>query len=425
MPALELALVAAIILVNGYFALSELAIASARPARLKALAAGGDLGAAAALALRENPGRYLSTVQVGITFAGMFAGAFSGATLAGELGRVLQSLGLSAAGSQALGLALVVAGISYLTLIVGELVPKQIALRNAERIAARVARPMARLARLTSPLVWLLDASSRLCLRILGVRAAAAEVVTHEEIRALVAEAETAGIVEPVEKAIISRVMRLSDRPIRAVMTPRRDIEWIDLDAGADAIRAAIRQARHARLPAAHGSIDTAAGVLETKDVLDAILDGRAPDFQAMVKPVPALLDSLDVLDAVSALRGASVHLALVVDEYGLCEGIVTTGDILKAIAGEFSGGGRTEPLAVRRDDGSWLLDGAMPVEEMTELLGLALPDEGDYHTVAGLVLTALKHLPSAGEWFVEQGWRFEVVDMDGRRVDKVLAARQ
>lgn len=423
MIVLELGLVALLILVNGFFAMSELAVVSSRPARLKAARTAGDGGATVALALKESPGRFFSTVQVGITLAGMCAGTFSGATLADELARGLESLGSGAALSRTVALAAVVTGISYVSLVFGELVPKQIALRNAERIATRIARPLARLSRVAAPVVWLLDASARLSLQALGVRSTGGQTVSEEEIKALIGEAESAGVVEPVEKAMITRVMRLGDSPVGAVMTRRGDLDWIDLDADPAAIRETVRKTRHARLPAANGSIDTVVGIIETKDVLDALLDGRALDFKTMIKPAPAVLDASDVLDAVAVLRKPDVWLALVVDEYGLFRGIVTTADVLRAIAGTFGESDLpSEPLAVRRADGSWLLDGAMPVDEAAELLGVVLPAERAYHTVAGFVLTTLKHLPTAGEWFIDDGWRFEVVDMDGRRVDKVLA---
>lgn len=425
MIVLELVLVVALILVNGFFAMSELAVVSSRAARLKAIAAAGEHGASAALALKEAPGRFLSTVQIGITMAGMFAGAFSGATFAEHLAGSLQAQGVNAALSETIALAAVVATISYLSLIFGELVPKQIALRNAERIAARVAPTMAWLSRRAAPAVWVLETSVGASLRLLGLRASSGQTVSQEEIKVMIAEAESAGIVEPAEKTMLNRVMRLSERPIAAVMTRRADIDWIDLDAAPAAIRTVVRQTRHGLLPAAHGTIDAVAGILHTKDLLDALLDGRTPDVAAMVRPAPALLETMDVLDAVTALKGAGAHLALVVDEYGLCEGIVTTTDILNAITGSFGAGGEpAEPPAVRRDDGSWLLDGALLVEDAAEILGVSLPAERDYHTVAGLMLSHLKHVPSAGQWFIGHGWRFEVVDMDGRRIDKVLATR-
>jgi putative hemolysin len=421
----EVLIVLALIALNGVLALSELAIVSARRARLKTMAAKGNRGASAALLLAKNPGRFLSSVQIGITLVGILAGAFGGATLAERCAGWLIGLGLGAELAKTVAFTLIVAAITYLSLIMGELVPKQIALRSAEKVAARVARPMLWLARVTSPLVSLLDLSSQFTLRLFGHGAEPEPQVTEEEINTLVAEAASTGVVEPAEHAMIASVMRLGDRPVRAVMTHRREVQWLDLDADEATKRATLLTAQHSRLPVAHGNIDEVIGVVVLKEVLDALLEGRAIDWNGLVRKAPVIHENIDALDAIEMFKGSKAHLALVVDEYGTFEGVVTTGDILASIAGQFhEGGGGPTPGAAQREDGSWLIDGAMPVDEMAALLGLSLPTPRDYDTAAGLVLDQLRRLPKTGESFTALGWRFEVVDLDGRRIDKILATR-
>jgi putative hemolysin len=425
MLALEISVIFLLIALNGFFAMSELAVVSANRVRLKSLVKLGVRGSRRALALAERPGRFLSTVQIGITLAGVFAGAYSGATVAGRLAGHLEIAGVPDHLSDSIALASVVAVITYLSLILGELVPKQIALHRAEKVATAVAPAMTFIARLGSPFVWLLDTSSAFVLRRLGAGVPAKASVTEEEIKILVAEAEASGAVEPEEKDMITRVMRLGDRPVRAIMTPRRDVDWIDLDADDAEIRATIRRTPHSRLAAAHGYVDAVVGIVHTKDVLNAYIDGGAVDVRRFVTKAPIVPDGVPALEIVDVFKASEVHIALVVDEHGTFEGVVTTTDILSAIAGEFREAGETSPAGpVQRDDGSWLLDGDLPVEELAGILGLSVPEDRDFHTVAGLVLWQLKHLPEVGESFVADGWRFEVVDTDGRRIDKVLAQK-
>jgi putative hemolysin len=425
MLALEITLVLVLIAVNGYLAMSELAVVSARRSRLQRLAEAGSRGASMALALAEHPGRFLSTVQIGITLVGVLAGAFSGATLAERLADYLEARGVVTGVADTLAVALVVAAITYLSLIVGELVPKQLALRNAERVAASVARPMTLLARWAAPAVWVLDASSRFLLRLFGSHPPEAPHVTEEEIKSLIAEAETAGVVEPEEKQMITGVMRLGDRPAKSVMTPRHDVDWVDLEADAATIRAKFRTSGHSRLPAGCGSVDEIVGVIRAKDLLDAWLDGRVVEPKALVRDVPVVTELADALEVIEVLRKSPVDMAIVVDEYGTFQGLVTLADILEAIAGEFAGPeAAAAQRAVRRDDGSWLLDGAMPCDEAGELLGTTLPTGDSFHTLAGFVLWLFKRVPNAGEAVEWKGWRFEVVDLDSRRIDKVLASR-
>jgi putative hemolysin len=423
---LELAIVAALIVLNGLLAMSELAIVSSRPARLRAMIERNVIGSRRALALASDPGKFLSTVQIGITLVGVLSGAFSGATLGLRLAGWLVSLGLSERLAEPIAVAVVVALITYASLIIGELVPKQIALRDPEAIAVRVAPAMTILAKVASPLVWFLDISGKAALWLLGQRGEAKERVTEEEIKTLIAEAESAGVLEPGEKEMIAGVMRLGDRPVRAVMTPRWDVDMLNLADPPDAIRAAIAKSPHSRLPVYDGNPDEPLGVVQAKALLDACMAGEDFDVSAFVRRAPIIPDSVDARDVVAILKASPVHIGLVHDEYGHFEGVVTTADILESIVGVFhSEAGPTEPAVVRRDDGSLLISGWMPVDEFAEFTRIRLPAERSYHTVAGFVLDRFGTLPSVGESFDAHGWRFEVMDLDGRRVDKILATRQ
>ena len=422
---IELAIVIVLIFVNGLLALAELAIVSSRRARLRALVDREVVGARRALALASDPGRFLSTVQIGITLVGVLSGAFSGATLGLRLADWFVQLGLRSGIAEAVGVGLVVAVITYFSLVIGELVPKQIALRNPEKIAVRVAPAMTAMARIASPVVSFLDISGRAVLRALGYQAQAEHRVTDEEIRTLMAEAETAGVIEPGERAMIAGVMRLGDRPVRAVMTPRREVDMIDLTDDPDDIRRKIVETVHSRLPVHAGTPEEMLGVIQAKDLLDAYLRDERPDIRSQVRPGANVPDTADALDVVDVIKGSPVHMALVHDEYGHFQGVVTNADILEAIVGEFrTDEGPVEPDAVQRDDGSWLIAGSMPVDEMADRLSIAVPQERGYHTAAGFMLNQLGHLPDVGESFDSQGWRFEVVDLDGRRIDKIMAMR-
>jgi putative hemolysin len=422
---IELAIVVALILMNGLLALAELAIVSSRRARLRTLVDREVIGSRRALALATDPGRFLSTVQIGITLVGVLSGAFSGATIGLRLAEWLVDLGVRASIAEAVGVGLVVAVITYFSLVIGELVPKQIALRDPEKIAVRVAPAMTAMATIASPVVSLLDMSGRAVLRALGYETQPEYRVSDEEIRSLMAEAETAGIIEPGERAMIAGVMRLGDRPVRAIMTPRREVDMIDLTSDPEDIRSTIVQSVHSRLPTHTGTPEEMLGVVQAKDLLDAYLRGERPDIRAQVRPAPTVPDTADALDVLDVIKGSPVHMALVHDEYGQFKGVVTNADILEAIAGAFrTDEGSLEPDAVPRDDGSWLISGGMPADEMADRLSIALPPDRSYHTAAGFVLSQLGHLPEIGESFDSQGWRFEVVDLDGRRIDKILASR-
>ncbi|MCC6471686.1 MAG: HlyC/CorC family transporter [Alphaproteobacteria bacterium] len=422
---IELAVVALLIVVNGLLAMSELAVVSSRPAKLRSMAELGVKGSRRALALASDPSRFLSTVQIGITTVGVLSGAFSGATLGQRLSLWLKTLGLAAGTADILGVGLVVAAITYLSLIIGELVPKQLGLRAPEAIAVRVAPTMTVLAMIGAPLVWLLDRSGKAALRLLGQHEEPAQRVTEEEIKTLIAEAESAGVLEPDERRMITGVMRLGDRPVRAVMTPRQSVNMIGVDADPATARKAIAESPHSRLPVWEGTPDTVIGVVQAKDLLDACLEGKQPSVRDFVRKAPIVPETADALDVVSELKGAKVHMGLVHDEYGTFQGVVTPADIMEAIAGAFrTEEGLPEPAVVRRDDGSFLIAGSMPADEFAELTGMKLPEGRRYHTVAGFVLECLGRLPALGESLDANGWRIEVVDLDGRRIDKLLCKR-
>jgi putative hemolysin len=415
---LELGIAVLLIGLNGLFALSELAIVSARKARLKAMADNGRAGASTALKLAEDPGRFLSTVQIGITLVGILAGAFSGAALGDRLTEILLGQGMPERAAEPLGYGLVIGSITYLSVVVGELVPKHLALKSPEGIACAVAPLMALISRIAAPVVWLLDASTKLIFRLFGQSTESESAVTEEEIRTIMAEAETAGVIETDERKMIAGVMRLGDRAVRGVLTPRTDVDWIDLNDSPSEIREILINTPHSRIPVAEGHPDNMLGVIQARELLAATLREEALDIRKHIRKAPIIPDTLDALDALEVLRQAEVPMALVHDEYGHFDGVVTPADILDAIAGAFrSDEGEAEPEAVQREDGSWLLAGWMPADEMAEQLGVSLPERRNYETVAGLVIGELQHLPNAGE-------AIEVVDLDGRRIDKVLASR-
>lgn len=420
----EILIVVLLTVVNGLLAMSELAVVSARPARLRVLADKGSSGAEQAIRLAENPGRFLSTVQIGITLVGVLSGAFSGATLGARFAEWLRTQGLSGSAADALGVGLVVVAITYLSLIIGELVPKQVALRDPEKIAARVAPTMGFLSRLAAPLVWLLDTSGKLVLALLRQTGAGEGAMTDEEIRTILAEAHVAGVIETEESEMLSGVMRLADRNARALMSPRREVEMVEIDASPDDTIAQLRETRRSKLPVRDKSTDDVVGVLYVKDVYNAISSGQPVTVRGLMREVPVVSDLANALDVVEVLRNSAEHIALVYDEYGTFEGIVTSGDILEAITGTFRDDESDEPSMFRREDGSYLVAGWMPVDEFCHALNYPRSENGGYETVAGLVLNELQRLPVLGESFERHGWRFEVMDLDDRRIDKVLVSR-
>jgi putative hemolysin len=427
---LEVGIILLLVLLNGTFSMSELAIVSSRRGKLLAMVKAEKPGAAAALALAEDPSRFLPTVQVGITLVGIFAGAYAGQGMANRLAEVLTLIPGFAAYASQVALFVVVLIITYLSLILGELVPKQFALRNPEGVACLVARPMTALSRFASPMVWLLSHSSALVLKLLGASAPVESSVTEEEVKAVVAEGAQAGALVHEERHMIERVLRLADKPVRALMTPRNEVDWIDRAATPAEIANRLRASNVTRFIVAEGRIDNVVGVVATKDLLDQLLEEGGELSVALALRQPMVLpDNLSALDALERLRSDRIGLALVMDEYGSFEGVVTASDLLEAIVGEL--GGDPVPAAgsggaVQRHDGSLLLDGMMASDEARDRLDLPeLPGKGSYHTVAGLMLALLQRVPREGDRIVWGGWRFEIVDMDGRRVDKVLAHRE
>jgi putative hemolysin len=425
-PWLDVLLLLALIALNGVLAMSELAIVSSREARLKAMARSGSSGAQCALDLAAEPGRFLSTVQSGITLIAIFAGAFSGEALGGPTAERLQLAGLSESTAHTVGFGVVIVLTTFVSLVIGEIVPKQIALRSPEPIAVIVARPMRLLSRITAPFVWLLDRSSTLIFALVGFDRESKNQVTAEELHLVVAEAKTAGVLEESERAIISGIVRLADRPVREVMTPRTEIDWIDVASSPDEVREALLDTGHTRIPVAEGSVENIVGVLEIRDVVAALLENRPLDLRGLCRKAPVIPDLMDAMDALAALRSAEVPLALVHDEYGHLDGIVTPGSILAALAGTFAHDIEQgeEPPLVEREDGSWLVSGAANADLLSDRLGVAMPDDRDFSTVAGFALSVLKHLPETGETFRHDGWSFEIVDMDGRKIDKLIASR-
>jgi putative hemolysin len=421
----NLVIVFALILLNGLFALAELAVVSSRRARLRAMADRGRRGAQSALALHADPGRFLSSVQIGITLVGIVNGAFSGEAFGDAAAEALVALGLNAATAATLGYAGIILVVTYLSVIVGELVPKSLALRNPEGIACTVAPAMTLFARLAAPAVWVLDASTRLIMRLIGQGGAEEPRVTDEEIKSLIAQAEQAGVVETDERDMIASVMRLADRRATSLMTPRMEIEWIDMSDPPADIAEQLKTTRQTFLPAAGDSLDHVEGVVRTREALLVLLDGKAPDLEALLHRVDSVPESAAALDVVTRLREAPTPVVFVRDERGHFEGLITSTDILESIAGAFvSESGPTEPDVVARDDGTYLMNGAMPADEAAELLGILLPDRRSYETLAGLMLDRLGRLPDTGEAIEADGWRLEVIDMDGQRIDKLLARR-
>ncbi|MCC7395424.1 MAG: HlyC/CorC family transporter [Sphingomonadaceae bacterium] len=425
-PLGDIAIILALVLLNGLLSMSELAIVSARRPRLEAMERRGSTGARAAIQLAAEPGRFLSTVQIGITLVGIVAGAYSGAALGIPAARAIQSMvSIDAELAASLGFALVIALTTYVSLIIGELVPKQFALRSPERIAAIAAIPMQWLARATAPVVWLLDGSSALIFAALGLNRESEDKVTAEELHLVVAEASKSGVIEEGERAIISGVVRLADRPVRDVMTPRTDVDWIDLALDADGVRKKLLASPHSRLPVGKGSVDALVGVVEARDIAIALLRGQTINLKKMARKAVIIPDQLDAMDALGALRSADVPMLFVHDEYGHFDGLVTPADVLSAIAGEFASDSDigTDPHLVERADGSLLVSGAMPADALAERLGLTLDDEREFATAAGFALDRLKHLPVTGEIFDAHGYRFEIMDMDGRKIDKLLVS--
>ncbi len=423
---LEVVIILLLILLNGLFSLSELALISARRARLAVLQRKGVAGATAARALSDDPQRFLPTVQVGITLVGVLTGVFGGARIASHIQEWLERIPALVTYAESIALGVVVVVTTFLTLVLGELVPKQLALRHPEMIATRVAVPIIWFSRIGAPVVWLLGKSSAFVLRIFGLHRDSRQSVTEEELKALLIEGAQTGVLEIEERDMIERVLRLADKPVRAIMTPRTELAWIDRTDPAKVIAQTLKSAPHSRFVVCDNSIDNVVGVVQAKDLLDRILSGGELSVSAALRQPMIVPDTVTALDALERLKSDPMGLALVMDEYGSFEGVVTAADVLEAIVGDASGPDHQDGVPGPEGETSMTLDGMTPVDELKARLNLPdLPAEGSYHTLAGLVLALLRRVPRVGDRIVFGGWRFEVLEMDGRRVDKVLAGRE
>ncbi len=422
---LEILLLFLLIVANGIFSMSEMAIISSRKVRLQNMANQGNRKARVALELAEAPNRFLSTVQVGITLIGILAGAFGGATISAKLAENFNQIPWLAPYSQGLSFGLVVMTITYLSLIVGELVPKRLALNNPESIAATVAMPMRAIAAFASPVVHLLSASTDLVLRIIGIGPSTEPQVTEEEIKVLIEQGTEAGMFEEAEQDMVERVFRLGDRPVSALMTPRPDIVWLDLEDTTEENRKKMMDSANSRFPVCQGGLDNVLGIMPVTDLLARSLSGEALDLTVSLRQPVFVPESTRGLKVLELFKQTGTHMALVVDEYGVIQGLVTLNDILVEIVGDVPSADELEdPQAVQREDGSWLLDGMLPVDEFFKIFAVSDAQgehRGSYQTLGGFVITHLGRIPNAADHFEWDGMRFEVMDMDGNRVDKVL----
>jgi putative hemolysin len=424
---LEIAILIFLILLNGVFAMSELAIVSAKRPRLKASADRGNLGARAALKLLDDPSRLLSTVQIGITLIGIVAGAYGATAIADDLQPVVaRNFPAIAEWSDDIAFAIVIALTTYLSLVLGELVPKRIAMTAPEAIAGLVAPAMALLATVSGPVVWILKASTDALLTLLGLNRKKPTNVTEEEIHAVIDEGHSAGLIEPEEREMITGVLRLGDRSVRAVMTPRPDIVWLDPLKSDEENLAIIRESGHSRFPVAEGGIDSVVGIAQSKDLLVRCGLGQELGLRDVIHAPIVVPESMSVLRLLETMRESPVRMLLIADEYGAIHGLVTAADVLEAIVGDVALSAEDAIVPpVRRDDGSWLIDGMMPIDEFERLMSVpALGEDGSFETVAGLVIHLLQRMPAAGERIQRKPLEFEIVDLDGRRIDKVLVRR-
>jgi len=426
--ALELFLILVLVVANGVFSGSEIAIVSARKIRLEQLAKRGNRKAKLALKLANSPNNFLSAVQIGITLIGILSGAVGGATIARRLGEFLQTVPLLQAYANPLGIFLVVSLITYLSLVVGELVPKRIALSNPELIACNVAPVMQWLARITSPVVYVLGVSTDGLLRLLGIKTQEESPITEEEIRVLIRQGTQAGMIEEAEQEMVERVFRLGDRPVKTLMTPRTSIAWLDVESDWLENQQEILETPYSRFPVGRDSLDECLGFVRVKDILNCQWSGQAINLETLVQPPLFVAESTRSLNVLEMFRESGTHLALITDEYGGIEGLVTLNDLMEAIVGNIPNDDEIEePQIIEREDGSYLLDGLLSIDEFKELFDietLSNEEEGNYHTLGGFVIESLGKIPQSGEWFISDGLRVEVVDMDSIRIDKVLVSQ-
>ena len=424
--AVEIGLLLLLIVLNGVFAMSELAIASSRKTRLQQWAAEGNAGATAALKLAEEPNQFLATVQIGITLIGIVTGFFGGSTLSAPVALQLSRVPALAPYSEMISILLVVGLVTYLSLVVGELVPKRLALQSPERLATLVAPPMTLLSRIASPIVRLLGASSEVILRVLGVRSAEDAPVTEEEIAILLQEGTAAGVFTPGEHELLEGVFDLGDRDVRDLMTPRYRLVALDVNAPMEENYRKMAESPHHLFPVYEGELDKLVGMVPVKKLWAASVSGEPIDLRALAEPALIVPESMPGLDAVKRFQGRSNTAAMVVDEYGGIQGLLSLHDLVEAITGDLGDTPERSDEAVQRPDGSWLLDGALPVHQVRSLLQLGpLPGEetGDFETLGGFLMASLGRIPETGDAYSWDNFNFEVVDMDGRRIDRVLVS--
>jgi putative hemolysin len=424
MLAVAIVVVLLLVVLNGLFAMTELAVVSSRKSKLQSRAEKGDRGARAALKLAEEPTHFLSAVQVGITLIGILAGAYGQAAIAGELNRMIEAAFPAVASwSEVASTAVVVVFITYVSLIVGELVPKRLALIFPESIAAKMAAPISTLAIVLHPFVVLLTASTSGILKIMGVKDRDGSDVTQEEVETMIAEGTSAGLIEPEEQEMIEEILTLGDRPIRVAMTPRHEVFWVALDDTEEQLREEVRTCPYSRIVVAReNDVDNPLGVVHKKDLLDSLLDNGEFNIEKHVQLPAFIPQSTSVLKALEIMKSSKVHMAFLVDEFGAFEGVVTATDLLEMIAGDFDEGHDEADAMIRqRDDGTWLVDGQTDLEELSDELGEDFGDAEGFHTVAGLVLHELSRVPDEGERLQLGRFEVEVIDMDDRRIDKLL----
>ena len=424
----EIIFILVLIIANGIFSGSEIAVVSARKIRLEQLANKGDRKAKLALKLANSPNDFLSTVQIGITLIGILSGALGGATVAQRLESVLKSIPLLEPYSQPLSIVVVVGLITYLSLVLGELAPKRLALNNPEVVACNVAGPMRLLSKITAPVVRLLSFSTDTLIKLLGISDSKEPPVTEAEIRGLIEQGTEAGVFEEAEEDMVNRVFRLGDRPIRALMSPRRDIIWLDVEATLEENKEELINSTYSRFPVARGSLDECLGVVRVRNMLAAYLLGEEINLESMLQAPLYVPETTKALKVLELFKESGTHIAMVTNEYGDIAGLVTLNDIVEALVGELpSAEDLDDPMTVQREDGSWLVDGLFPIDEIKDLLdqeSFPMEESASYHTLGGLVMENLGRIPTAGDHFNYGGLRFEVMDMDGARVDKVLVEK-
>ncbi|MEY2864129.1 MAG: hypothetical protein RLY58_1836 [Pseudomonadota bacterium] len=416
-----------LIVLNGLFAMSEMALVSSRKARLQMHIDNGDRGAIAAAKLAEDPSSFLSTVQIGITSISILSGIFGEAALAKPLAVYLTTYGIDVATASIVSTILVVVLVTYISIVVGELAPKRLGQLNPEGVARIVARPLALLSLIARPLVIFLSASTRFILRLMGVRNTRGPSVTQEEIHALLVEGSESGLIDEQEHQMVRNVFRLDDRKIVSLMVPRLDVTWLSVNDSPDTILEKIATSQYSRFPVCGDSINDVMGLVMAKTVLTQALTGQPIDLEKIMEPPLYVPESLNGMELLNALRSSRTEMALVVDEYGDIQGIVTVQDLLEAITGEFSSSDERDAWAIQREDGSWLFDGLIPNDDLKDRLGLkVLPEQerGTYNTLSGLLMLQLGRIPQTTDVVKWEGWRFEIVDMDGKRIDKVLVSR-